>query len=197
MSSNYLPRCDNDDNSHLYCHPNHHASPNPTLWLCDRHSVLRFAWVFLIAVSFFLSQEEETEVQRDETIVSKGSSQDSIRNAIAVPPGASASHSPWQLSFCSILGGGPGSNTQGPQEEAREGSVTFPKRDSVDAPSLRRTYSFQPVDSHSVPYLILVIILWRIWGKRDELLIIDVVAEGLGGDLPEDTWVITSTCLQS
>ena len=83
------------------------------------------------------------------------------------------------------------------QEEAREGSVKFPKHDLLDAPRLRRTYSFQPVDSHSVPYLILVIILWGIWGKHDELLIIDVVAEGLGGYLPEDTWVITSRCLQS
>lgn len=99
----------------------------------------------------------------------------------AVPPMVSASHSPWQLSFCSILGGGPGSHTQDPQEESREGSVKLPKRDSVDAPSLRRTYFFQPVDSHSVPYLILVIILWRIWGKCDELLIIDIVAEGLEG----------------
>ena len=86
---------------------------------------------------------------------------------------------------------------QDPQEEAREGSVKFPKHDLLDAPCLHRTYSFQPVDSHSVPYLILVIILWRIRGKRDELLIIDVVAEGLGGYLPEDTWVITSRCLQS
>ena len=71
MSSKYLPLCDNDDNSHLYCHPNHHASPNPTLWLRGSRSVLHFAWAFLIPVSFFLSQEEETEIQRDETIVTR------------------------------------------------------------------------------------------------------------------------------
>ena len=110
---------------------------------------------------------------------------------IAVPPMVSASHSPWQLSFCSILGGGPGNNTQDPQEESREGSVKSPKHDTVDAPNLCRTYSFLPVDPHSAPYLILVIILWRMWGKADELLIIDVVVEGLGGYLPGDTWVIT------
>lgn len=120
---------------------------------------------FFLFHCYSFCHKKKKQVQRDETIVSKGSSQDSIHDMTAEPPMVSASHSPWQLSFCSILGVGPGSNTQDPQEESREGSVKSPKHDTVSAPSLCRTYSFPPVDPHSAPYLILVVSYGGFGGK--------------------------------
>ena len=105
MRIKYLPQCDHDDSNHLYCHPNHCASPSPTLWLHARHSALHSAQLSLFHCHSLHHKDEETEAQRAETVqshrVSKGSGQDPARSMTAVPPVVPASHSSRQPSFCS------------------------------------------------------------------------------------------------
>lgn len=61
----YLPQCDNDDGNHLYCHPNHCASPSPTLWLPARYLFYILQFLSIYCPSF--NCEEEGEAQRGET----------------------------------------------------------------------------------------------------------------------------------
>lgn len=61
MRIKYLPQCDNDDDNHPYCHPNHCASLSPTLWLPARHLFCILQFLLIHYPPFHCQEEEEGE----------------------------------------------------------------------------------------------------------------------------------------